>query len=124
MNQVTLVGRVATTPELRYTQSGIPFLSFNLATDEPDGNDNKPRTNYVRIRVWRKPAETHASNITKGLLISLTGSLNTRLYERTIGGETVTLTDTHVVSDMIRYLETKSTVDARAKRKQEPLPFT
>lgn len=123
MNQTTIVGRVSTEPELKYTTSGIAHLSFNVAVEDGVDAQGKKKTQFIRVRAWRKAAETHATNMTKGLLVSIVGSLNSRNYERQVGNETIRLNDTHVVAETIRYLESRNQVDERNRRKADALPF-
>ena len=42
LNHVELLGRLAQEPEIRYTQSGTPVASFDLAVQVP--SKNKDRT--------------------------------------------------------------------------------
>ena len=45
LNKVMIIGRLGRDPELRYTQSGSPVASLNVATDESytdrDGNERQ-----------------------------------------------------------------------------------
>lgn len=118
MNHVSLVGRISKEPELRYTTEGKAILGFTLATDEPEIN-GKDRTNFVKVVLFGSSAEMHAKNMTKGLLISLQGRLNVRQVERTLGGQVYKLDETNVIPDSIRYLETRSQVDERQRRKMQ-----
>ena len=78
LNHVELLGRLAQEPEIRYTQSGTPVASFDLAVQVPSKNkDAAP--DYIPIvvegristRKWkdektgqnRKAVEVVASNI-------------------------------------------------------------
>lgn len=121
MNQVTLVGRVSTEPELRYTQAGIAHLKFNVAVEDGKDQAGNKKTQFIRVHAWRKAAEVHATHMTKGLLISVVGGLESRNYEKKVGDQTFMANDTHVVAEDIRYLETKSQVDERNRRKNDPV---
>ena len=56
LNHVELLGRLAQEPEIRYTQSGTPVASFDLAVQVPSKNkDTAP--DYIPIVCWRERAE-------------------------------------------------------------------
>jgi len=71
MNNVTLVGRLATDPRLEETK-GNPICTFRLAVDRGrnDGAD------FIPIKCFGAAAENHAKYLTKGRLISLTGRIS------------------------------------------------
>lgn len=121
MNHVSLVGRISKTPELRYSTEGRAILGFTLATREPEIN-GKDRTNFVKVVIFGQAAERHAKYLTKGLLISLNGRLDVRQVERDFSGVKVKIDETSVIPNDIGYLETKSQVDERNRRKAET-PF-
>ena len=74
--QVTLIGYVGTEPEMRYTPSGVPVTTFNLATNKKwtgaDGQAHE-QTVWWRIHCWRKTAEVAAKFVTKGKLLMVQG---------------------------------------------------
>jgi len=84
LNKVLLVGRLGRDPELRYTQSGTPVANFTMATDESfvdrEGN-RQERTEWHRIVVWNKQAETSSNYLSKGRLVLVEGSLQTRKWQ-------------------------------------------
>ena len=71
MNNVTLVGRLATEPRLEAT-NGNPICTFRIAVDrgKQDGAD------FIPIKCFGVAAENHAKYLTKGRLISLTGRIS------------------------------------------------
>ena len=71
MNNVTLVGRLATDPRLE-TSSGNPICTFRLAVDKgkTDGAD------FIPIKCFGSPAETHHTYLTKGRLVSVEGRIS------------------------------------------------
>ena len=50
-NKVTLVGRISTDLELRYTGSNKAYCRFNLAV-----NRMNKGTDFIPVTVWGKPA--------------------------------------------------------------------
>ena len=77
--QVTLIGHVGTEPEMRYTPSGVPVTTFNLATNKKwasaDGQAQE-QTVWWRVQCWRKSAEVAAKHVTKGKLLMVQGEQN------------------------------------------------
>ena len=55
MNKVVLIGRLTRDPELRYTSSNIPTVTFSLAVNRPFQNQNGVReADFINIVMWRK----------------------------------------------------------------------
>jgi len=82
-NKVTLVGRLGTDPEIKYTQSGTPVATFNLATSETwkkDGNKQE-KTEWHKIVAWENLGEVCGKYLTKGKLVLIEGKLQTRSWE-------------------------------------------
>jgi single-strand DNA-binding protein len=78
-NHVGLLGRLAQEPEIRYTQSGVPVASFDLAVQVPSKDKNTP-PDYIPITCWDKQAEFAGRYLTKGRQIVVEGRLSTRKY--------------------------------------------
>lgn len=103
LNRVILIGRLTRDPELRYTASGVAMTTFTLAVDRNFVNQQGERgTDFIRITVWRKLAETCANHLGKGRLVAVDGRLQTRTYE-TPDGQKRTVTD--VVAEDVRFLD-------------------
>ena len=85
VNKVILVGRLGRDPELKYTASGVPFCRFSMATDEgwtdKGSGENKERTEWHNIVVWDRLAEICNQYLTKGRMVYIEGSLQTREWE-------------------------------------------
>jgi single-strand DNA-binding protein len=84
MNQVNLVGRLGSDPEIKYTQSGQPVANFSLAIDESYKNKSGEKINkvlWVRCVAWTQTAETMGKYLHKGDQVILTGRLQTREYD-------------------------------------------
>lgn len=101
MNQVTLVGRLSRSPELRYSSSGKAMAFLTIAVD---GFYNKEKgeteTDFIDIKLWGKVAENVAKYCVKGSLVSVVGRLKYSRYEK--GGEMVYKLE--VVGDEVKFL--------------------
>ena len=85
VNKVILVGRLGRDPELKYTASGTPFCRFSMATDDSwtdkGSGERSERTELHNIVVWDKLAEICNNYLTKGRLVYIEGSLQTREWD-------------------------------------------
>lgn len=107
LNRVVLVGRITRDPELRYTQTGIPVVSFSLAVDSGFGDQQGERkADFFNCVAWRNNAENMAKFIKKGALLGIDGRLQSRTYQ-TQNGENRYVVE--VVCDTVRFLEPRST---------------
>src|SRR5204862_5642660 len=85
VNKVILVGRLGRDPELKYTSGGTPFCRFSMATDDSwtdkGSGERSERTEWHNIVVWDKLAEICNNYLTKGRLVYIEGSLQTREWD-------------------------------------------
>ena len=82
INNVTILGRLTATPELKTTQSGNSVTSFTVAVDRkytPTGQERQ--TDFIECVAWRNTAEFIAKYFSKGDMLAVEGELQTRLYE-------------------------------------------
>lgn len=84
LNKVELIGNLGDDPTLRHTNSGQAVANFRVATNEvyTDKNGQKQKTTeWHRVTVWGKLAETVGEYLTKGRLVHIEGKLHTRKWE-------------------------------------------
>lgn len=86
LNKVMLIGNLGRDPEIRYSPQGLAVVNFTLATNEQwtDKNtgERQERTEWHRIVVFGKQAETCEKYLSKGKQIYLEGRLQTRSWEK------------------------------------------
>ena len=107
LNKVMIIGRLGRDPELRYTQSGSPVATLNVATDESytDRDGNKvDRTEWHRVSVFQRQAENCANYLTKGSLVFVEGSLQTRKWQDQQGQDRYT---TEIKAQRVQFLDRK-----------------
>lgn len=107
LNKVMIIGRLGRDPELRYTQSGSPVASLNVATDESytDRDGNKvERTEWHRVSVFQRQAENCANYLAKGSLVYVEGSLQTRKWQDQQGQDRYT---TEIKAQRVQFLDRK-----------------
>ena len=95
MNSVNLIGRICHTPELKYTQTNTPVMSFSLAVDRRYSSEGK-LTDFFTVVAWKHTAEFISRNFSKGQMIAITGHLEVRKWEDKKGNKR---SDTEVVTD-------------------------
>ena len=84
VNKVTLLGNLGADPETKKTASGQSITLFNVATSNAWTNREGQRqehTEWHRIVVWGKLAETCAEYLSKGKKVYIEGRLQTRSWE-------------------------------------------
>lgn len=79
LNIVAIQGRLTADPELKHTPSGVAVTSFTLAVDRYAKEERK--TDWVDVVAWRQTAEFICKYFTKGQMIAVDGSIQTRSYE-------------------------------------------
>ena len=107
LNKVMIIGRLGRDPELRYTQSGSPVATLNVATDESytDRDGNKvDRTEWHRVSVFQRQAENCANFLAKGSLVYVEGSLQTRKWQDQQGQDRYT---TEIKAQRVQFLDRK-----------------
>ena len=86
INNLTLVGRLTKDPDLKYTGNGTAVATFTLAVNRNFTNQSGEReADFINCVIWRKPAETLANYAKKGVLIGVTGRIQTRSYDNQQG---------------------------------------
>lgn len=82
LNRVVLMGRLVREPELRYTTSDTPVTSFTVACERDfKGNDGEKVTDFFDCVAWRGTAEFVGKYFSKGRMIVVDGSLQSRKWE-------------------------------------------
>lgn len=84
VNKVILVGRLGADPDIRYSANGMAIARLSVATTErvPAGEGNwEDKTEWHRVVVFGKLAETCGNYLSKGRLVYLEGSLRTQQWE-------------------------------------------
>lgn len=78
LNKVILMGRLAADPELRTTQSGISVASFRIGVAR---DYDREQTDWIHIVAWRQTAEFVSKYFSRGSMIALEGTLQSRQYQ-------------------------------------------
>jgi single-strand DNA-binding protein len=101
VNKVILVGNLGRDAELRFTPGGAPVATLNLATTEvwnDKGGQKQEKTEWHRVVLWGKSAETLSEYLVKGKQIYVEGRLQTRQWDDKDGNKRYT---TEIRSDRV-----------------------
>lgn len=113
MNNVSLMGRLTADPELKQTANGIPVLSFSIAVDRSfAARGTERQTDFINIVAWRQTAEFISRYFTKGQMIALKGSIQTRSYEDKQGNKRTAF---EVVADKVYFCGGKNDKNSNQK---------
>lgn len=105
LNVVALMGRLTADPEIKYTQSNTPVCSFTLAVERNYARQGEQReTDFIDVVAWRNTAEFVGKYFSKGQLVAVNGSLQTRSYEDRNGNRRKAV---EVVADNVHFAEPK-----------------
>lgn len=88
LNKVMIIGRLGRDPEMRFTASGQPVASFNVATTRGWTNNEGERreeTEWFHVVAWGGLAELCKKRLHKGSQVYVEGRLQTRSWEDTDG---------------------------------------
>jgi single-strand DNA-binding protein len=104
INNVVLIGRLTRDVELRYTPSNAAVATFNLAVNRNFKNQQtgEREADFINCVMWQKSAENLANWTRKGMLIGVTGRIQTRSYENQQGQRVYV---TEVVAETFQVLE-------------------
>ena len=116
LNKAILMGRLVAEPELRHTPNNIAVASFTLAVDRTYGQDKQ--TDFLDIVAWRSTAEFVSKWFHKGMLVAVSGRIQTRNWEDKQGNKRKSV---EVVADEVYFAESKK--DSQPRRDDSAIPF-
>lgn len=107
LNHITIMGRLVRDPELRYTQSQTPVVSFTIACDRDFG---EKQTDFIDCVAWRSTAEFVHTYFAKGSMAAVAGRLQSRKWEDRDGNKR---TNWEILVDNIYFADTKRSNEAQ-----------
>ena len=120
-----LIGNVGSDPEMRYTPNGKAVTSFRMATNyrysAPDG-ERREETEWFRVSVWGKQAESCNQFLSKGRRVYVEGRLHSRNWE---GQDGQMRTSLEVSANRVIFLDKVAPASLAEEGELEPedLPF-
>ncbi len=120
VNKVILVGNLGRDAELRYTPGGAAVATLNMATTEvwnDKAGQRQEKTEWHRVVLWGKTAESLAEYLTKGKQIYIEGRLQTRQWDDKDGNKRYT---TEIRSDRVVLLSSGGGRGVQVDRGEAP----
>ena len=84
VNKVIIIGNLGQDPEARFTPQGTAVTNLSVATNESWKNQNgeiQDRTEWHRVVIYGKMAETASQYMQKGQMVYVEGRLQTNEWE-------------------------------------------
>ena len=125
LNQITIQGRLTAEPELRTTGTGLSVVTITVAV--PRDYSRNDEVDFIDVVAWRERAEFIDKYFSKGKMILVSGSLQTRTYEDKDGKKRkayeVIANNVYFADSKKEPKETESTEIYRPIEDDEDLPF-
>lgn len=81
LNHISIMGRICKDPELRTTGSGVSVCTFTVAVERDFSGKGEKITDFVECVAWRGTADFVSKYFSKGKMIVVDGSLQSRKWE-------------------------------------------
>ena len=81
LNCVTLMGRLTADPVLKTTTTGKEVCQFSIAVDRSYAGHGEKQSDFITIVAWEAAARFVVNYFTKGSMIAIQGSIQSRSYE-------------------------------------------
>jgi len=107
VNKAILLGNLGQAPELRTTPNGRTVTTLSLATTDSYKDKNgewKEVTEWHRVVVWDRQAETIVAKVSKGSKVYVEGKITNRSYD---GKDGVRRNVSEVIAMMVIPLDSK-----------------
>ena len=105
-NNVSVVARLTSDPELRQLQSGTSVCSmrvaFNTSQKNADGSW-EDKGNFVNVTVWGGHGETCSKYLHKGSRVAINGRLGSRSWEQ----DGNTRSEVSITANRVQFLDPK-----------------
>ena len=118
-NLAVLTGRLTADPELKYTQNNVPVCSFSIAVDRRYKQGEERQADFINITAWRQTAEFISKYFSKGSMIGIEGSIQTRRYQDKDGNNRTAF---EVIANNVQFVESKR--DGVASTNEAPTSFS
>ena len=80
MTNICIIGRLCAQPEIKTTTSGVSVCSVSIAVDRDYKVNGEKATDFIPCVFWRGTAEFVGKYFSKGDMIAVVGSLESRKY--------------------------------------------
>lgn len=119
MNRATIIGNLGADAEMAYTSNGRAVANARVATSErwKDSQGNQQEsTEWHRVTIWGKLAESTTEFLTKGRQVMVTGKIRTRSWNDRDGNKRWT---TEIHASELKLLGSRSSNSAPTQESNE-----
>ena len=109
LNKAILIGRLVADPEMKTTPQGISVATMRIAVDRPFSKTAEKKSDFINITCWRQQAEFVCRYFSKGRLIGIDGSIQTRDYTDKEGNKRYAF---EVVAERVFFVESKGSTQS------------
>jgi len=123
MNQCNFIGRVGKKPEIRYGSDGTAVVNFSIACSEKWKNkagEFVEKTEWVAVVAFGRLAEIIGECFDKGLLVFVTGKLQTRKWQDKNGNDRYT---TEIIARDMKMLGGRKAEQSAIPPGDDDVPF-
>jgi len=118
LNKWEIIGHLGSEPEMRFTPSGAPVTSFDIATNY--GYGERKETVWVRVTCWNEQAEFANQYGHKGSLARVEGEGRMTNYEANDG---TTRYNLEITARDVMFLDKRKQEETAEEINEEDLPF-
>lgn len=116
LNNIYLVGRLVSDPELKETENNKKVSKITLAVPRSYKNeDGIYETDYIDCNLWNGVAQSTCEYCHKGDLVGIKGRIQTNIIEKDNGEKTKI---TEVIADKVSFLTSKQNVMEKEEDKE------
>lgn len=103
VNKIIIIGNLGGDPEMRFTPNGHAVTTFNVATNRvfTVGGERREETEWFRVTVWNKQAETCNQYLTKGQQVYVEGRVKLDTWD---GPDGQPRSRMEINADQVRFL--------------------
>jgi single-strand DNA-binding protein len=84
LNEVRLIGRLGTDPEMRYTASGTAVTTLSVCTQTSwttSGGEERSEVEWHKVTIWGRQGEVCNQHLLKGARVEIAGSIHYTRWE-------------------------------------------
>ena len=119
LNRIILMGRLTADPELRQTTNGVSVATFCLAVERNyQGQTGQRQADFINCVAWRQTGEFICRYFSKGRMIAVEGSLQSRKYEDKTGAKRVAF---EVIVDQAFFAGDRGQDASQAGKQAQPM---
>ncbi len=106
LNQIVLVGRLTSEPELKVTEGGKQVSNITLAIPRSYKNtEGEYETDFVKCTLWNSVATNTSEYCKKGDMVGIKGRLESNSFEKEDGTKQFSM---NVVAEKVTFLSSRA----------------